>query len=57
MSERKKIATRDSYGAALAELGHEHPEIVVLDADYRHKTGVFKGIPDRHFNCGLPKLT
>lgn len=56
MSERKKIATRDSYGAALAELGHEHPEIVVLDADLASatKTGVFKKeFPDRHFNCGI----
>jgi len=56
MSERKKIATRDSYGSALAELGHEHPEIVVLDADLASatKTGVFKKeFPDRHFNCGI----
>ena len=33
MSEVKKIATRDSYGNALAQLGTEHPEVVVLDAD------------------------
>ena len=33
MSEVKKIATRDSYGNALVELGKEHDNIVVLDAD------------------------
>ena len=33
MSEVKKIATRDSYGNALAELGTEHDNVVVLDAD------------------------
>ena len=33
MSEVKKIATRASYGAALVELGKEHEDLVVLDAD------------------------
>ena len=33
MSEVKKIATRESYGNALAELGKEHADVVVLDAD------------------------
>ena len=33
MSDVKKIATRDSYGAALVELGKEHDHVVVLDAD------------------------
>ena len=44
MSDVKKIATRDSYGNALAELGTEHKDIVVLDADLAAatKTGVFK---------------
>ena len=44
MSEVKKIATRDSYGNALAELGTEHDNVVVLDADLAAatKTGVFK---------------
>lgn len=44
MSEVKKIATRDSYGNALAQLGTEHPEVVVLDADLAAatKTGIFK---------------
>lgn len=47
MSEVKKIATRESYGNALAELGKEHEDVVVLDADLAAatKTGVFK----RHF--------
>ena len=44
MSEVKKIATRDSYGAVLVELGREHDDLVVLDADLAAatKTGVFK---------------
>ncbi len=56
MSEVKKIATRESYGAALVELGKEHPEVVVLDADLAAatKTGAFrKAYPDRHFDCGI----
>ena len=31
MSEVKKIATRDSYGNALVELGKEHENLIVLD--------------------------
>ena len=44
MPEVKKIATRDSYGNALVELGKEHDNLVVLDADLAAatKTGVFK---------------
>ncbi len=56
MSEVKKIATRDSYGAALVELGREHDNLVVLDADLAAatKTGVFKkAFPDRHIDCGI----
>lgn len=56
MSDVKKIATRDSYGAALAELGAEYPQIVVLDADLSAstRTSVFKkAFPDRHINCGI----
>ena len=56
MSEVKKIATRDSYGNALAELGTEHEDIVVLDADLAAatKTGVFKKAhPDRFIDCGI----
>ena len=56
MSEGKKIATRESYGRTLAELGAEYPNIVVLDADLAGstKTAVFrKAFPERHFNCGI----
>ncbi len=56
MSEVKKIATRESYGNALVELGKENPNIVVLDADLAAatKTGVFKkAFPDRHIDCGI----
>lgn len=52
----KKIATRESYGNALAELGAKNPNIVVLDADLAEatKTGVFKkAFPDRHIDCGI----
>ncbi len=56
MAEVKKIATRDSYGAALVELGKAHDNLVVLDADLAAatKTGVFKKeFPDRFFDCGI----
>lgn len=56
MSDVKKIATRDSYGNALAELGREHKDIVVLDADLAAatKTAVFKkAYPDRFIDCGI----
>ena len=56
MPEIKKIATRESYGMALAELGKEHEDIVVLDADLAGatKTGVFKkAFPERHIDCGI----
>ena len=56
MADVKKVATRDSYGAALVELAAEHPELVVLDADLAEatKTIVFKkAYPDRHFDCGI----
>lgn len=51
-----KIATRDSYGNALVELGKEYEDLVVLDADLAAatKTGVFKKeFPDRHIDCGI----
>lgn len=51
-----KIATRDSYGKALAELGAVNDKIIVLDADLSAatKTGVFKkAFPDRFFNTGI----
>ena len=56
MSEVKKIATRDSYGNALVELGAEYDNLVVLDADLAAatKTGVFKKVyPERHIDCGI----
>ena len=54
--EMKKVATRDSYGNALTELGAEVSDLVVLDADLAGatKTGVFKkAFPDRHFDFGI----
>ena len=56
MSEVKKIATRESYGNALVELGAEHDNLIVLDADLAAatKTSVFKkAYPDRHIDCGI----
>ena len=56
MSEVKKIATRESYGAALVELGKSNPDLVVLDADLSAatKTGLFrKAFPDRFVNAGI----
>ena len=56
MSEVKKIATRDSYGNALVELGKEHEDLIVLDADLAAatKTGIFKKeFPERHIDCGI----
>ena len=56
MSEVKKVATRESYGNALKELGAENPNVLVLDADLAGatKTGVFKkAYPDRFFDCGI----
>ncbi len=56
MPEVKKIATREGYGSTLVELGREHDNIVVLDADLAEatRTGVFqKEFPDRHIDCGI----
>lgn len=56
MSEVIKIATRESYGNTLVELGQENENLVVLDADLAAatKTGMFmKAFPDRHINCGI----
>ena len=56
MADVKKIATRDSYGNALKELGAEHEDLIVFDADLAGatKTGVFKkAFPNRHFDCGI----
>ena len=56
MADVKKIATRDSYGNALKELGAIHDDLVVFDADLAGatKTGTFKkALPERHFDCGI----
>src|SRR5688572_19907483 len=49
-------ATRDAYGEALRELGKDHAEIVVLDADLAKstKSALFgDAFPDRFFNVGI----
>lgn len=56
MAEIKKIATRDSYGNALVELGNLYDDFVVLDADLAAatKTGIFKkAFPERFYDCGI----
>lgn len=56
MADVKKIATRESYGNALAACGQEFPNLVVLDADLAGatKTGIFKkAFPDRFIDCGI----
>ena len=56
MADVKKIATRESYGNALAECGKDFPNLIVLDADLAGatKTSIFKkAFPDRHIDCGI----
>ena len=56
MADVKKIATRESYGNALVELGKEHENLVVLDADLAEATKTItfrKAFPERHFDCGI----
>ena len=56
MADVKKIATRESYGNALAECGKDFPDLVVLDADLAGatKTATFqKAFPDRFIDCGI----
>lgn len=56
MADVKRVATRQSYGEELVELGKEHDDFVVLDADLAAatKTGLFKAaFPDRHIDCGI----
>ena len=51
-----KIATREAYGNALAELGEINQDVVVLDADLAEatKTCIFKKkFPERFFDCGI----
>jgi len=53
------IATRESYGNALAELGKINENVVVFDADLSGstKTAVFrKAFPERHFNAGIAEM-
>ena len=52
----KKIATREAYGKALAKIGQENDNIVVLDADLSKstKTADFKAVcPERFINMGI----
>lgn len=54
--EVRKVATRESYGRTLIELGKEHSNVVVMDADLAGatKTGMFKAeFPDRFFDSGI----
>lgn len=56
MADVKKIATRDSYGNALVELGKQHDDLIVFDADLAGatKTSTFKkAFPERHIDCGI----
>ena len=56
MADVKKVATRQSYGEALVELGAEHDDFVVLDADLAAatQTGKFKAAyPERFFDAGI----
>lgn len=56
MEEETKIATRQSYGEALKELGAENKNVVVLDADLSTatKTSIFaKEFPERFFDTGI----
>jgi len=51
-----KIATREAYGKALAQIGGENKKIVVLDADLSKstKTADFKKVfPERFINMGI----
>lgn len=50
------VATRDAYGQELVELGKQHPEIVVLDADLSKSTKTIdfaRAFPERFFNIGI----
>ena len=56
MPEIKKIATREGYREMLVELGKEHDNLVVLDADLAAatRTSMFqKEFPERHIDCGI----
>lgn len=52
----EKIATREAYGVALAKLGEENNNVVVLDADLSKSTKTYefkKKFPERFFNMGI----
>ena len=56
LAEIKKIATRESYGNALVELGKKYDNLYVLDADLAAatKTNIFRKVfPERHIDCGI----
>ena len=56
MADVKRIATRASYGQALIDLGREHDDFVVLDADLAAatQTGKFRAeFPERFYNAGI----
>ena len=56
MAEMVKLATRESFGQAIAELADQYPDVVVLDADLAAatKTGIFKKAhPERFIDCGI----
>lgn len=56
MDETRKIATRQSYGEALAELGEKNENVVVFDSDLSGatKTSIFaKKFPERFFDMGI----
>ncbi len=56
MADVRRSDTRAGYGRALVELGAEHDDIIVFDADLAEstRTGMFKkAYPDRHFECGI----
>jgi transketolase len=56
MNQDKKIATRQSFGEMLLQLGQENNDVVVLDADLSTatKTNIFaKEFPDRFFDMGI----
>ena len=56
MAEMVKLATRESFGKAIAAFADQYPDVVVLDADLAAatKTGIFKKAhPERFIDCGI----
>jgi transketolase len=55
-ADRTPVAIRDAFGAALVELGHDDPRVVVLDGDLANSTkvdGFADAFPDRFFEMGI----